>query len=127
MPHKPTTQALAVRSILQKARHSIICRAKNMAQRLSNDWFAQQSTNRSLPPSECPLSQSFSLSQECRVLQQDQALLDILDDVLAGKVNTPENLKKAGLDHATSIHHDFKLDHDKNTIFFRHHSKRGYF
>ena len=128
MPYKPTQENSAVRSILQKARHSIICHAKNMAQRWSNDWFAQQSLARSDVLSDGPLSQSFSLSHECRVLRQDQALLDVLDDALDGNLSTPHDLKEWRVDHAPSMpYHEFTLDHEKNTPFFRQHSKRGHF
>jgi hypothetical protein len=122
----------AVVSILQRARHSVICRAKHMAQRLSNDWFSQrfiddgiQNSNIS---SECPLSQNFFLSHESRILQQDQALLDLLDQALADHSRVPEHLHDSVLGREPSHYVHLNSDYKKNTSFFRNHfSKRGYF
>jgi len=129
----------AMRSILQKARHSLVCHAKNMSKRLSHDWFQQKSTQHAhhgvaFPPcsSEPSLSDHFVLAHEYRSLKPDQELLDLLDHILAENPQTPQALRDCALDCPAFIQSYLGCQSatqcEKSTLFFRHpFSKRGYF
>ena len=73
-------------SIVANLRQTIINSARNMAKRLYDDHEFRQTYNVDVNMIyRSDLSKNLFLSQECRILKQDQDLLDLLDDALAGK------------------------------------------
>lgn len=101
----------SVTLILKNARHFMINRARIMIRRWQKDWEKCRTHwikryNHSQTTPE-PTHEQL-LWDECRVLQQEQKILDALDDTLNGASlhHTPHNQPPA-LDYSWTRCHDF--------------------